>query len=461
MLEYVVADDKARVAEDFLETIRTEVETTTEFRIHGPDGQPVWLEERGSLVRGEGGQIIGITGALRDITGRKKGEEEQRQLETQLRQSQKMEAIGLLAGGIAHDFNNILAAMMMEIDLMKETAGLDDDAIKGLRELKEGCNRAAGLTRHLLAFGRRSVLELKPLDLIEVVKGMLSMLERLLGEDVKIHLVQSQEHFPAIEGDAAVLEQVLMNLCVNARDAMPRGGIITISIRIQEVGGAQILAYPDAKEGRFLCLELTDTGCGMDADTLKHMFDPYFTTKELGKGTGLGLATVQGTIVQHGGWIEADSVQGKGTTFRVYLPESDQALDTLPPAPVHAPASGQGTILLVEDNSTVRRTIARMLQRMGYAVLEADCGREALEKWHDHAGNIELLLTDVVLPEGVTGWELAEKLKARHPNLRVIVSSGYNDEILDRKGSTGPESTYLAKPYTRVELEKAIRQALT
>jgi PAS domain S-box-containing protein len=396
----------------------------------------------------------------RDISDRKHAEEEQLKLEGQLRHSQKMEAVGLLAGGIAHDFNNILATMMMNLDLLKGAPHMNETLRKGMNELSVACGRAAGLTRHLLTFSRRSVLDIKPLDLTKIVDGILDMIRRLLGENIGITFEPATSSLPTIEADAGVLEQVLMNLCLNARDAMPSGGRISISIQV--VSGAPDSSQEKAteKNRHFVKLAITDTGCGMDPETLKQIFDPFFTTKDVGKGTGLGLATVQGSIAQHGGWIKAASTLGQGTTFEIFFPVSKKPI----PKPLSktniSTASGDEMILVVEDEPSVRSMVHRALTKFGYQVVEASCGQEAIEKWTEHHSNIKLLLTDVVLPEGMTGLELAEKLRATRPDLPVIVSSGYNNEPATANRGDVAEMMYLPKPYTIVDLAETVRKCL-
>ena len=396
----------------------------------------------------------------RDISDRKHAEEEQRNLEGQLRHSQKMEAVGLLAGGIAHDFNNILATMMMNLDLLKGDPHLNETLQKGMGELSVACDRAAGLTRHLLTFSRRSVLDVKPLDLAEVVAGILDMIRRLLGENIEITFERAKAAPPTIEADAGVLEQVLMNLCLNARDAMPSGGRITISTQVITVDPSSSKDTATAKSGQFVQLSITDTGCGMDPETLKQIFDPFFTTKDVGKGTGLGLATVQGSIAQHGGWIKAASTLGQGTTFEVFFPASKKPIIEPLRETNISTASGDEMILVVEDEPSVRSMVHRALTKFGYQVVEASCGQEAIEKWTEHRSNIKLLLTDVVLPEGMTGLELAEKLRATCPDLPVIVSSGYNNEPATANRGDVAEMMYLPKPYTIVDLAETVRKCL-
>ena len=398
---------------------------------------------------GEGGQWVVFA---RDVTERKR-------IETKLREAQKMESIGHLAGGVAHDFNNILAATMMQLSLLRGNPHLDPETREVVADLEANSKRAANLTRQLLMFSRRSVMEVKVLDLNEVIANLLKMLRRLIDESINLEF-DPGDQLPLIEADAGMLEQVLMNLAVNARDAMPRGGRLSMLTRGVEIDASQGHTNPDTYPGTFVCLSITDTGCGMDEDTVKHIFEPFFTTKDVGKGTGLGLATVYGIVAQHKGWIQVESRVGHGTTFRVFLPTSREALP--------APASGAGkqdfsgteSILVVEDDFRVRRALALCLKGLGYQVFEAGNGREALALWQEHRPAIDLLLSDMVMPEGMTGMELAEKLLAQKPALKIIISSGYSAEI-SRDGQTTKDGfVFLSKPYPFPLLGQRIRECL-
>jgi CheY-like chemotaxis protein len=298
------------------------------------------------------------------------------------------------------------------------------------------------------------------LDLNELITNLLKMLRRLIGENIELEF-----HHPStvslVEADSSMLEQVLMNLTVNARDAMPKGGRITLATEMVEVAASQSRRNPDARPGRFFCLSVADTGCGMNEATLNRVFEPFFTTKEAGKGTGLGLATVHGIVKQHRGWIEVESAVGKGTTFRVWLPPATREEEPTSGEGVRAlPKGGRETILVVEDDPSVRQVAAVYLRRGGYAVLEADKPSEALRQWEQHGKKVALLLTDVVLPEGMTGMELAEKLRAEQPNLKIILSSGYATELVGRDWRTAKDVTYLPKPWVPARLAEVVREVL-
>ena len=417
------------------------------------DGREVVLETSGVPVLGPNGELRGYRGMDRDITERKR-------LESQLRQTQKIEAIGQLAGGVAHDFNNILAAIMMHLGLLQMNPNLDDETRQGLNDLDTSARGAAGLTRQLLMFSRRSVLTIKPLDLNEVVETLLKMLRRLIGEHIKLRF-DGMSAAPLVEADAGMLEQVLMNLVVNARDAMPKGGRITISTTLLNLEAAQIAENPNRRPGRFVCLSVADTGCGIDLITLKHIFEPFFTTKEAGKGTGLGLATVHGIVAQHRGWVEVDSQVGMGTTFRVHLPAADSSQVEIPQASQAGPIRrGRETILLVEDEQQVRQVVGQSLRALGYQVHEAGNGQEAMILWQTHGPQVDLLLTDMVMPEGMTGLELTEKLQALKPGLKAVISSGYSAEIVNAGVPTKAGIVYLPKPYATKALADVIRDCL-
>ena len=452
---------------DDLETLKTaafaafsEKQPFREFinrNVH-KDGRTVWLSTSGLPVFDANGNVIGYRGADTDITQRKRIEEERQKLQAQLIQAQKMEAVGLLAGGVAHDFNNILAAIMMNLDLLKEYPNLNQEIEQMLGELEASAKRAADLTRQLLMFSRRSVLEIKVLDLNEIVANLLKMLGRLIGEDIYLQF-QRKTGLPAVEADACMLEQVLMNLCVNARDAMSKGGRITISTETIEVGKEHARTHANRRPGLFVCLSVADTGCGMDETTLKRIFEPFFTTKEVGKGTGLGLATVHGIVTQHQGWVEVESQLGVGTAFHVFLPASNRKAAAAENVKLKA-ARGHETILLVEDEWSVRRTLVRSLQVLGYRVLEAGNGLEAMRLWQEHHHEIDLLFSDMVMPEGMTGLELAERLRAEKPDLSIIISSGYSSVTSQLTGVIEDGVVYLPKPYQISLLGEKVRESL-
>ena len=385
---------------------------------------------------------------------------ERRRLEEDLRQAQKLEAVGQLAGGVSHDFNNILAAMMLQISLLQSEPQMARETKQALSELSSEARRAASLTRQLLMFSRRSVLSMRPLSLNEVVGNLLKMLGRLIGEHIQLHF-ESDGKLPAVEADAGMLEQVLVNLVVNARDAMPKGGRIVIETSVVEFDDTSAGLLASRRAGTFTCIAVSDTGVGMDETTLKRIFEPYFTTKEAGKGTGLGLATVHGIVAQHRGWVEVRSKPGQGSVFQVYLPVCDETrlLDLEPETESPIPR-GTENILLVEDEPRLRVQVGNVLRGLGYGVFEAANVSDALALWRSREGRFDLLLTDVVMPGGATGLELAEQLLAMKPGLKVVVSSGYSQEISSGGAPRGNGITYFPKPYEAEGLARWIRESL-
>lgn len=407
-----------------------------------------------SPVRDTRGVIVNYVAVMRDLT-------REQTLEAQLHQAQKLEAIGQLAGGVAHDFNNILFAIMLQLGFLETKPGLDGEATQAIQSLATDARRAAALTRQLLMLSRRSVLEVRLLDVNDVLRNLLTMLGRLIGEHIQIHFHAASGSLPVVKADAGMLEQVVMNLVVNARDAMPRGGTITIATSIAQIGAADAAPNPDRKQGCHVCVSVTDTGAGMTPETLSRIFEPFFTTKEPGKGTGLGLATVHGIVAQHGGWVEVESEPGQGSTFRFYLP-ADSSGGT-PASTPSAPAPlqrGREAILLVEDYAIVRTVVAGVLRGLGYHVVEAENGRQAMERWQEHDGAFDLLFTDMVMPEGLSGLELAERLRARKPSLKVIIASGHSAEIVRSGGVLQDGIRYLPKPCEISVLAEAVRSIL-
>jgi len=381
-------------------------------------------------------------------------------LESQLRHSQKMESIGQLASGVAHDFNNILTVIQGHAGLLATRSDLPPEMAKPLQSISFAAERAASLTRQLLMFSRKQVAQPKSLDLKEVIENMSTMLKRLLGENIILKYNPSSR-IPPIQGDAGMMEQILMNLAVNARDAMTKGGELTISTFPVEVNEAYVKSHPDARLGLFVCLRVTDTGSGMDAATLDRIFEPFFTTKTVGKGTGLGLATVYGIVRQHKGWIEVTSEVGKGTTFSIFFPASAVPVESASRQSSAATIQGgHETILIVEDEPVLRELAQLILKSCGYNVLEATSGVEALSICERRPEPIHLLLTDMMLPEGLSGRELAGQLLVKQPKLKVIITSGYT--VDETGGEKLPKDGYkfLQKPYNHLTLAKIVRETL-
>jgi two-component system, cell cycle sensor histidine kinase and response regulator CckA len=406
-----------------------------------------------SVIRDARGRVMNYVAAKRDVT-------QQVQMEEQLRQAQKLEAIGQLAGGVAHDFNNLLAVIMMQVEMLKFHPHLDHEMEEALTEMERTAKRGAALTQQMLLFSRRTTPLLRSLDLNELVVNLVKMLRRLIPENVSVRFDGGPD-VPVVEADAGMLEQVLINLAVNARDAMPDGGRLTISTASTTIGDAECRGDSARRPGRFACLALTDDGAGMDADTLKRIFEPFFTTKEVGKGTGLGLATVYGIVGQHQGWVEVESVVGGGTTFRVYLPAATGAVmaQTLPDGAAKV-RRGSETILLVEDDAEVRRSLGRVLRLLGFRVLDVASGDDAVRLWPTVEAEVDLVITDVVMPGTIDGHRLTERLRAAKPGLKVIISSGYNPESANGTATLQPGIVYLAKPYEVGALAGALRRCL-
>jgi signal transduction histidine kinase len=384
---------------------------------------------------------------------------ERKKLEEQLRQAQKMEAIGQLTGGIAHDFNNMLTVILGYSELMLQRLKADDPLRSEVEQVKEAGVRASMLTRQLLAFGRKQVLQPRVLDLNAVLTNMDQMLQRLIGED--IHLVtMPAPGLRRVRADPGQIEQVIVNLAVNARDAMPQGGKLTIETANVELDNAYAREHVSVRPGSFVMLAVSDTGCGMDRETQARIFEPFFTTKEPGKGTGLGLSTVYGIVKQSDGNIWVYSEPGRGTTFKIYLPRVEGAVEAVEPglAPTRA-VRGSETVLLVEDENAVRALIRSTLQANGYTVLEAHHGKHAIQIYEQHKGPIHLLVTDVVMPE-MSGRELAEHLKTSRPNMKVLFMSGYTDKAIVNHGELDPDTAFLQKPFTPDALARMVREVL-
>lgn len=399
----------------------------------------------------EGNQVVHCYGA--DIT-------EILNLEAQYRHAQKLESVGQMAAGIAHDYNNILTVIQGYADCLATNLNGNETLQGPVKQIAGAARRAATLTRKLLTFSRKQVLQARPLDLNAVLVDFGKMLPRLLGEDVSLVTCYG-EGLPAIEADEGMIEQVVMNLAVNARDAMPRGGQLAITTCLVDVDEDYVRHRPEARVGRFVTLAVEDTGCGMDTKVLTRIFEPFFSTKEVGRGTGLGLATVYGIVKQHQGWLDVASEVGTGTVFRVFFPalatatvETDDQTDSMIMA-----SGGRETILLVEDEPVLRELVAKVLQDYDYRVLEAETGVEALKVWDENQGKVDLLLTDMVMPGGISGAELAHRLRQRKADLRVIYSSGYSSEIVGKNFSEN-DPVFLPKPYRPPQLAHRVRKCL-
>jgi nitrogen-specific signal transduction histidine kinase/CheY-like chemotaxis protein len=385
---------------------------------------------------------------------------ERTSLEAQLRQAQKMESVGQLAAGVAHDFNNLLSIVQGYSGLLMEDPDVKPDTAAALKEIHSATQRATHLTRQLLAFSRKQTLNVQTIDLNEVINSVSKLLGRVVGESVALQF-NYWPNLPALEADTGMMEQVIMNLAINARDSMPRGGQLTISTKVVEVDEGYVEQNPEARPGRFVCLNVNDTGCGMDEATLSRIFEPFFTTKPSGKGTGLGLATVYGIVKQHSGWIEVQSQLGRGTIFQIYFPVSTKAA-TVAPEDGSRPVvrGGAETILLVEDEPGVLSMAKGILQRLGYRVLDAPSGDDAVPIWQRHASEIHLLLTDLVMPGKLNGRELAKQLLGERPELKVVYTSGYSVDLLGTGFTTSKNFVFVQKPYHPQTLAQTVRNCL-
>jgi len=405
------------------------------------------------------GQTQVIQCNIRDITQRKRAEEERKKLEAQLQVSQKMEAIGSLAAGVAHDFNNLLSVILGYTELSLQSLREGDPLNDNLLEVKKAGERAASLTRQLLAFGRKQLLQPVLLDLNQVAEGLEKMLRRILGEDIDFVQLLAPD-LGVVRADPGQIEQVLMNLVVNARDAMSKGGKLTIETSNVEIGGAAAALYASLKPGSYVRVVVTDTGCGMDEQTKTKIFEPFFTTKEKGKGTGLGLSTVYGIVKQSGGNICVTSALGRGTSFIVHFP---RRLSAKPMSPhlraIQKPDSGSETILVVEDEEAIRKVVTKSLQAVGYRVLSAAAAGEALQIAAQHADTIHLLLTDVVMPR-MSGRALALELARMRPTVKVLYMSGYAENGFAHDSVVDEGTHFIGKPFSATDLARKLREVL-
>jgi len=428
-------------------------EFSADYQVRTKSGELRWLADHSFPWRDGHGRLLGAVGTLVDVTVRK-------DLEAQLTQAQKMEAVGRLAGGVAHDFNNLTTAILGYSELMLRRLGPDDPLRRHVAEVTRAAERAAALTRQLLAFSRKQLLQPKVLDVAEVLEHSRGLLERLIGEDVEL-VTRGEPGVGRVRADPVQLDQVILNLAVNARDAMPRGGRLVLEASNADLDEDYAHEHVTVRPGRYVMLAVSDTGHGMDKETQQRIFEPFFTTKEVGKGTGLGLSTVYGIVQQSGGYVWVYSEVGRGTTFKIYLPRVEDEADRPPPVaePPAARAITSGLVLLVEDEASVRELLRELLETAGYSVLEASRPGEALRIAQARAEPIQLLITDVVMPE-MTGPELARRLAEMRPGLRMLFLSGYTEGVVVDKGLLGEGAHFLQKPFTGEVLEAKVREVL-
>ncbi|MGE0489229.1 MAG: PAS domain S-box protein [Vulcanimicrobiota bacterium] len=429
-----------------------------EKRYQHKDGREVWVNVHATMVCDDQGRPEISLGAAVDITARKQAEQVARELELQVRQAQKLEAVGQLAGGVAHDFNNILSSILMEADLALESE-LTAEAREHIERIVEDAGRAARLTRQLLVFSRKQVVQPKNLEVNRLLEGLAGLLGRVIREDIAFELELGHEPI-WVYADPGMLEQVVTNLVVNARDAMPNGGRLSLQSERLMLDQADLPDKADAAPGAFVHLSVTDTGCGISPEHLDKIFEPFFTTKPAQEGTGLGLATVFGIVEQHGGWLRVDSTLGRGTTFHLYLPCAEAQVEAPVAAPASTPRGGAEKVLLVEDEEAVRRVISAILSRYGYQVTSAPDGAAARKLWLEHHHDFDLLVTDMMMPGGTSGRELAMQLQLDKPGLGVLLMSGYSREIAGQELFLKPWERFLQKPFQARELLEAVRGCL-
>ncbi|MCX6935064.1 MAG: PAS domain-containing protein, partial [Verrucomicrobia bacterium] len=430
-----------------------------EHRVRCKDGSWKWILDRGLVVsRDVDGKPLRMIGTHTDITERKRNEMEKNRLEFELRQAQKMEAVGRLAGGVAHDFNNLLMGIMGYADLCRDAVEPNHPIREYLDEIVSSVQRSAEITRQLLAFARKQTIAPKILDLNDAVSGMLKLLRRLIGEDIELTWRPGADLRP-IKIDPSQIDQILANLCVNARDAITGVGEITLETGNSIIDSEYCTRHMDAIPGEYVFLAVSDNGCGMSKDTLAQVFEPFFTTKGLAKGTGLGLATVYGIVKQNNGFIYAYSESHKGTTFKIFLPQIAAEADAPVTSKAEAPRGQGEAVLLVEDEKSLRVTCGLFLKALGYKVLVAETPEEALKMVSQYSDDIHVLLTDVVMP-GMDGRQLATRVIAVKPSVKVLFMSGYTADVIAKRGVLDEGVHFLAKPFTRGDLARKLHDVL-
>ncbi len=416
-----------------------------------PRGEPFDVEVSSSPLRTENGKVSLVVETMRDIT-------ELTHLKALFLQAQKMEAVGRLAGGMAHDFNNLMNVVIGYSEMLLHKSAPDDPGRQGLENILDAGERAASLTRQLLAFSRKQTIEPKILDMNTVLADMERILRRVIGEDIDL-VSKGAPGIGRVRADLGMIEQVIMNLAVNARDAMPDGGKLTIETANAEFDERYVRTHHGSRPGSYVMLAISDTGTGMTPEVKARIFEPFFTTKEMGKGTGLGLSTVFGIVKQHNGYIMAYSEPGKGTSFNIYLPRVEEDAEAEDRRIQQKVTGGRETILLVEDDEGLRTMAGMMLEDLGYTVLSCPSGEEALARLAAYEGSVALLFTDVIMP-GMNGKSLAEQVRALRPEVKVLYTSGYPDNAIAHRGVLGPAALFIQKPFTSAALGKKVRKAL-
>ena len=471
-LERVHPDDRERTRAVIEHAVQMRTPFKFEERIIRTDGEIRHLHSQGRVLLDKNGELAKILGICQDITERKRADEERQRTEAlreraekeralmaaQLQQAQKIDSLGLLAGGVAHDFNNLLTIIGSNADLMLDQLDRQDPLWEQATDIRTAADRAADLTRRLLAFSRKQLLQPRVVDLNALIRESAKMLRRVLTENVELLTTLEPELAP-VRLDPGQFDQVLVNLTVNARDAMMRGGTLTIAT--QDVIVSEREAQPEAsfRPGRYILLRVIDTGIGIPKEIISRVFEPFFTTKDHGKGTGLGLSMVYGIVKQSGGWIWVDSERGRGTTVRVYFPRVDSPVSVAETPTVHETQRGTETVLVVEDEESVRKLTSHVLRRRGYDVLEAANAGEALLVCEQHHSSIPLLITDIVMP-GMSGPDLADRLRPLHPEMKILFTSGYTDAPAVEHGLSTHTMAFLQKPFTPAELARKVRDVL-
>ncbi len=452
--EAIVEEDRARVFAVFGGISSSRSAASAEYRIRRPDGEVRWISAHGFPIDDEAGRLYRITGVARDIT-------QQKRMESRLIEGSKLQTVGQLAGGIAHDFNTILTAIIGYAELIEQEVPADGPLFKSAEQIGKSATRAATLTQQLLAFSRKQMLQPELIDLNAIVSGIDVVLRRLLSDAVEVRTAANARH-PWVKADVGQVQQVLISLALNARDAMPRGGKLTFETADVTLDETYAASHSEVSAGEYTMIAITDTGDGIPNDVKPHLFEPFFTTKPQGEGTGLGLAMCYGILKQSRGHISVYSEVGHGTTFKVYLPRAERMATKQAPAPsLPEPtlSSGTETILLVEDDAALRGLAGIVLEKQGYRVLTAANGLEAAEIAERGAANIDLLLTDVVMPQ-MGGKELADRLQPSHPRMKVLFTSAYTEDAIVHHGILDPGIDFLRKPYTPTALSRQARAAL-
>jgi len=457
VLDFVHPDDRPAITEKFEHFVRTGDIEIVQYRYRQKDNHYLWFETIGEILVDENQNPKEIIFSTRDITDRKRVEAENEKLQAKLNQAQKMESVGRLAGGVAHDFNNMLGVILGHVELALEEIEANHDLHADLKEIQKAAQRSADLTKQLLTFARKQTISPRRLDLNDTVESMLNMLRRLIGENIDL-VWKPVVHIWPIKIDPSQIDQILANLCVNARDAIAGVGKVTLETGRKSFDEEYCSEHPGFLPGDFALLAVSDNGSGMAKDTLDNLFEPFFTTKELGQGTGLGLATVYGIVKQNNGFISVYSEPGHGSTFKIYLPRiaEEEDVDKVVPDEKKVAPEGTETILLVEDEPSILRMARMMLERKGYAVLSAATPAEALEKAKKHSDSIELLMSDVVMPE-MNGRDLAEKIILLYPEIRLLFMSGYTADIIANQGVLDEGVAFIQKPFSMADLTEKLR----